>query len=193
MVCANVLQWAPSRVTRRGALASDSCCCCCCCISPFASLPSSSLCLLTYTRPPSPPPRRPTVALVPRAPWHADIPTMGPHGRVAGSLLLHKIHLRCSVYSSTAQRTIPSSYSPSFVCSLSFSLCRTPTLSCYHFLSAPSFACLRPWRSCGYQYSVSKFFESFIFFDDSSLFTSSRLILMSFYLHLLFIILYISI
>lgn len=122
VVCANVLQWAPSRVTRRGALAATAAAAAAFPLSP-RHLPSPRLPI--YTCPPPPPPWKFTIALVPRAPWHADIPTMRPHGRVAGSLLLHKIHLRCSVYFQTATDDT-SSYRPfsPFVLFLSFSLCK---------------------------------------------------------------------
>jgi len=99
-VSANVLQWAPSRVTRRGALAATAAAAVAAFSPPLLRhlppAPPVSLRANTRARPPSPLLGRPMVVLVPRASRHADIPTTRPHGRVAGSLLLHKIHL-CSV------------------------------------------------------------------------------------------------
>lgn len=55
--------------------------------------------------------------LVPRGPLAPRHPHHDAHGRVAASLLLYKIHLRCSVYIQTPQRTVPFflpfSFSPS--------------------------------------------------------------------------------
>lgn len=108
----------------KGGTGSDSCCCCCCCcISPFASLPSSSPCFLIHT-----------LALSSPSTAHGRLGLAGPlarrHPPLWGPMVAwqaafssDKIHLRCSVYSRTAQRTItPLTLLPSFSFLLAFSL-----------------------------------------------------------------------
>lgn len=80
VICATVLQWAPSRVTRRGAPATTAAAA----AAPSPSPPTSLSLFLPLSL---------TTLSSRRAPRHAGIPTMGTHGRVAASLL-HKIHLR---------------------------------------------------------------------------------------------------
>lgn len=117
MACATVLRWAPSRVTRRGALTATAAAAAAAAI--FPSPPPLSLLLGC-------PPRLtastrsllpvPVALLVPRGPLH---PHHGAHGRVAASLLRYEIHLRCSVYFQMPQRMLSSSFFYPFSFSLS--------------------------------------------------------------------------
>ena len=119
VACATVLRWAPSRVTRRGALTATAAAAAAAAI--FPSPPPLSLLLGC-------PPRLtastrsllpvPVALLVPRGPLH---PHHGAHGRVAASLLRYEIHLRCSVYFQMPQRMLSSSFFYPFSLSLSSS------------------------------------------------------------------------
>lgn len=119
VVCANVLEWAPSRVTRRGALAATAAAAAAAAFPPSPRhLPSPPVSPYTHARP--------LLPLGPQSPWSRGplgTPTSPPWGPMvawqAAFSLLHKIHLRCSVYSRTAQRTIPSLTALPPVCSLS--------------------------------------------------------------------------
>lgn len=120
MACATVLRWAPSRVTRRGALTATAAAAAAAAIFPSPPPPLSLLLgcpprLTASTRSLLP---VPVALLVPRGPLH---PHHGAHGRVAASLLRYEIHLRCSVYFQMPQRMLSSSFFYPFSLSLSSS------------------------------------------------------------------------
>lgn len=167
MVCANVLQWAPSRVTRRGALAATAAAAAAAAFPPSSRyLPPPSVSLHTHARP--------LLLLGPRSSWsRGPLGTPHPHygapwsrGRQPSPTQNTPSLFRLFLNSATDDS---SSYSPSFVRPLPSSLGCSSTLSRYHFLSPLSFAC-SPQRSCGYQYSVSKLLESFTSFHDFHIF-----------------------
>jgi len=144
VICANVLQWAPSRVTRRGALAATAAAAAAAFPPLPRYLPPPPVSSHTYARP-----------LLPLdGPWSPrgplgmpTSPTMGSHGRVASSLLLRQ-NTPSLVPFTPEQRNGRSPLSPFSLRFLSVSLfppiAHSRTLSRYHFLSALSFACSRP-------------------------------------------------
>lgn len=167
VICANVLQWAPSRVTRRGAPAATAAAAAA--FPPLPRyLPPPSVSLHTHARPLLP-------LGGPRSSWSRG-PLGTPTSPLWGPMVAWQAAFSYTKYTFAVPFTpeqrngrfllLPP---PSFVRSPPFSLCYVPTLSRYHFLSAPSFAC-SPERSCGYQYSVSKLLECFISFHDFYIF-----------------------
>lgn len=158
VVCANVLQWAPSRVTRRGALAATAAA-----AAAAAAFPPFASPRLTFLLPLSPRIHTPALSS-PSAVYNRH----GPAGPLARRHPHHGVPWSRGRQPSPPQNTpslfrlLPNGATddtfllPPFLRLLSFSvfpsIASSPTLSRYHFLFAVSFARSRPWRSCRYRY-----------------------------------------